>query len=214
MKTKLFIMILSFLLMPLALAKKPKNNIEESQEREMEMIRRLLGAEHFQQMDDRLEMLMKKFMQDSDTDDIDKFFDRSHFNKFLHDWNPHQGLDEGESHWMETPTERILILKLEQAKDSPIDIKIQNKMIQISGKNVLKSAQGTSISTFSKAQSVPEDVDANSAEIENKNGDIQIRFKKLVAGNTKTLKKIVPTPKKESTPDLRPLKKRADEEVI
>jgi HSP20 family molecular chaperone IbpA len=203
----LFVIILSFSTLAAA-NKKEQNEFDQMQEREMEMIRRLLGADHFKQMDERLEMLMKKFMQNSgNVDDIDKFFDRSHFDKFMQDWNPHQGLGDGESHWLETPTERILILKLQQSKDSPIDIKIQNNIINVSGKNVLKTAQGSSISTYSKSEGVPDDVDANSAEIENKNGDVQIRFKK------KGAQKIV-APKAKPAPDKRPIKKHADDEVI
>jgi HSP20 family molecular chaperone IbpA len=202
----LFVIILSFSTLAAA-NKKEQNEFDQMQEREMEMIRKLMGADHFKQMDERLEMLMKKFMQNNDNDDIDKFFDRSHFDKFMKDWNPHQSLGEGESHWLETPTERILILKLKQSKDSPIDIKIQNNMISVSGKSVLKSASGTSISSYSKSEGVPDDVDANSAEIENKNGDVQIRFKKKVAQKTAA-------PKSKPAPDLRPLKKHADDEVI
>jgi HSP20 family molecular chaperone IbpA len=203
-----FFILVNFSLQAETKKKTEQNEFDQIQEREMEMIRKLLGADHFKQMDERLEMLMKKFMHNNDNDDIDKFFDRSNFDKFMHDWNPHQGLDDGESHWMETPTERILILKLKQTKDSPINIKIQNNTISVSGKNTEKSAQGTSISSFSKSHSVPNDVDANSAEIENKNGDIQVRFKKL------TSVKKISEPKKNKSPDLRPLKKGADDEVI
>jgi HSP20 family molecular chaperone IbpA len=208
-----YLLIVVFILLNFSLQAETKKKIEISEfdqirEQEMEMIRKLIGADHFKQMDERLEMLMKKFMNSNDNDDIEKFFDRSHFDKFMQDWNPHQGLDEGETHWMETPTERILILKLKQTKDSPIDIKIQNNIINVSGKNIIKSGQGTSISSFSKSESVPTDVDANSAEIENKNGDIQVRFKKLTAA------KKMPGPKKKATPDLLPLKKGLDDEVI
>ncbi len=105
----------------------------------------------------------------------------------------------GESEWEESNTHRILKLKLTQMKDRPLDIKIQNGMIRIKGDAEIvtgpKNRQSKSIMKFERQFSLPQDVDQDNPEFENKNGEMLIRFKKVAGHNKKPLK-IEPRPKK------------------
>ncbi|GEM_PF-7090330 len=97
---------------------------------------------------------------------------------------------EEEFKWSETPTERILVVKVKSIKDGPLDIKIENGLISISRTIEREEEQSTpssgtvqksySTKSFSKSLSVPNDTDGERAIIENnKANEIVIRLPKL-----------------------------------
>lgn len=155
------------------LAQTPQETIEQFQkemEEERRAIFKMLGHDFDAFQNGDFEKLIQKFMERSQRD----FFKDENFNQFFKEWNPYGKMGSGESHWIETPKERILIIKIDEIKDTPIDIKINKGVIKVSAQ---KKTQGE-LYTFNQSYSVPNDTDPNSAVIENKNGEIQVRFTK------------------------------------
>ncbi|MEI8347456.1 MAG: hypothetical protein WCG27_08310 [Pseudomonadota bacterium] len=125
--------------------------------------------------------------------------------------------------WRETPQERILVLMAEQGPNNPIDLKIENGMVNVSCKMEIKeekeqqapapkggkksSAPGAvksqSLRQFSFQQnySIPDDVEESKAYIENKGKQgIWIRFPKKGAAPVKALPTSGPSPTPQITP--------------
>lgn len=166
-----------------------------------EMIKSLLNDSGFQNFDKRFEDLIKRFDQD-------------HFNLV-------PGMDEagviGEYDWRETATHQVFVLKVKQIKDKPLAIKIEKGQIKLKGdvesvevKNQ-KSSKSTSITKvhFERNFVIPDDVDQNSPEFENRAGELLIKFKKL--------KPTTAPPKinhKAPTEQPRPIAKDADDLTI
>ena len=161
---------------------KKLNAWKDQMELDRQKIRELLGVDMLGDVSKRFEELIKKFHGS----DMNSFFQDDNFSQFLDDWDPYEGLAQGSSHWMETPKERILIMKYKSQKDSPIDIKIEKGKIQIKGTSEEVSEMGgvksKSVSTFHQTYSIPSDVDAEKAIFENKNGEILIKFPKINPG--------------------------------
>ncbi len=158
------------------------NHLKDELAKNREKIRELLGVDMLGDVSKRFEELMEKFHGN----DMGSFFDDDNFNQFLDDWDPFVGLSQGSSHWMETPKERILILKYKAPKDSPVDIKIEKGKIQIRGSTEEVSESGgiksKSVSSFNQLYTIPSDVDGARATFENKNGEILIKFPKKNPG--------------------------------
>lgn len=157
-----------------------KNQIDKNRQ----AIRELLGVDMLGDVSKRFEQLMEKFGDQ----DMEKFFKDDHFDQFMDNWNPFEGLSDGHAHWMETPKERILIFKHKVPKNSPLDIKIQKGTIEIKGQSEstheIAGVKSKSISSFEQSYSIPDDVDASKASFENKEGEVLIKLPKKVAGKT------------------------------
>lgn len=176
-----------------------------------QVIRELLGVDMLGDVSKRFEQLMEKFGDE----DMEKFFKDDHFDRFMDNWNPFEGLSDGSSHWMETPKERILIFKHKVPKNAPLDIKIHKGRINIKGKSEtsheIAGVKSKSISSFEQSYSIPDDVDASKASFENKEGEVLIKLPKKIAGKTDfkklDLKKSSKTyqDEKKEDEDLKPL---------
>lgn len=156
--------------------------IEEVMKARDEMIKSLLNDSDFGDMDSRFEDLVKRFEKDS--------FSVPGMN---------EGAVVGEYDWRETSTHQILVLKIKQYKDKPLDIKIEKGQIKLKGdvESVLESGDKTKKSKhiskvhFERSFSIPDGVDQTNPEFENKGGEMLIKFKKLKASKAapvKTLK--------------------------
>lgn len=150
-----------------------ENQIKEVMKARDEMLKML--------MDDSTSGAFEKRMQD-----IAKQFEKSGFDAF----GDNEAAGVGEYDWVSTDTHKILKLKVKQVKDHPLDIKIEKGMIKIKGKVETTRGQGNQKSreqmSFENSFSLPTDVDQNSPEFENKEGEMLIKFKKLVASKEKT----------------------------
>ena len=146
-----------------------QRQIEEIMKVREEMIKSLLNDSAFQNFDNRFEDLVKKFQQES--------------------FGGMPGMDEGtvfgEYDWRETETQQILVLKVKQIKDRPLDIKIEKGQIKLKGDvesvevdHQKRRKQVTKVH-FERSFSIPEGVDQNNPEFETKDGELLIKFKKL-----------------------------------
>lgn len=173
--------------------------MEEIMKAREEMIKSLLNDSSFQNFDDRFEDMVKKFQQSAfgNYPDLDS------------------GAVVGEYDWRETATHKILVLKVKQIKDKPLDIKIEKGQIKLKGdvESVSEDkGQRKQISKvhFERSFSIPDGVDQNSPEFESVKGELHIKFKKL--NSTKT------TPKnkaKTKEDDGRvPVQKEEKDEII
>jgi len=148
-----------------------QHQMEELMKAQQEMMNSLLDDSGFQNFDKHFEDLVKKFEQ----------------NDFSSGQG--QGLDDegdvvGEYDWRETFTHQILVLKVKQVKNKPLDIKIEKGQIKLKGDvesvdlNNPKSKSFTKVH-FERSFSIPADVDQTTPEFENKAGELLIKFKKL-----------------------------------
>lgn len=134
-----------------------------------EMIRSLLDDSAFSNFDDHFNNLVKKFEHDS-------------FGVM-----PEQqmGAVVGEYDWRETETQQILVIKVKQIKDRPLDIKIEKGFVRLKGDveevQNYPSRKGKKISKvhFERSFSIPDGVDQTAPEFENKDGELLIKFRKL-----------------------------------
>lgn len=107
------------------------------------------------------------------------------------------------ANWSETDSTRTLTVKVQQIKDKPLDIKIQNGMITLKGQTQASMGNVKSVSNFQKSYSIPSDVDQSSPEFENTSEQILIKFKKLNPSKivkNKTIESTTKKPVKESRP--------------
>jgi len=145
------------------------------------IIEQFLSDEMFTDMHQQFEDMMKQF-DNGNADPFEQFFDEKTIEKLFGGGRGSKAfgmLGTGQSRWIETPKERILILKIESTKDNPIDFKIENSMITISGKISKDSNRGVSTHQFKRSFSIPEDCDPSAAKYENKDGEILIKFPKI-----------------------------------
>lgn len=167
---------------------KALNNWQQQLKKDRETIRQMLGVDMFTGFDQRFEKLLEDFYAKKDGD-IDKFFEDDQFDQFLDLWHPFDGMKNMDERWIETPQSRILVFKIpgnnkkqSDQQPPPVDIKIEKGLIHISGKTITETKFGNSVSTstssFQQVFQVPDDVDANKVEFENKNGEILIKFPK------------------------------------
>lgn len=141
-----------------------QRQIEEIMKAREEMFRMLLNDHSFDDFDKRFEQIMKNFNQ--------------HGGFGLHNFDDPI---VGEYDWVKTATHKILKIKVKQIKDKPLDIKIEKGMISLKGD--VESVQGEGANavrrrvSFQRAFSLPDDVDQNNPEFENKDGNLLIKFK-------------------------------------
>ena len=98
----------------------------------------------------------------------------------------------GEYDWLEDSVSRTLKIKVNQIKDQPLDIKIENQMIRFKGKveNLTESdkKKSRSVVMFERSFSLPQDIDTSNPEFVNKEGEILIKFRRLNDGEKNSLK--------------------------
>lgn len=154
----------------------------EQMEQDRALIQKYFKSDLFKQMDKEVEKVLKSF----DPGAFQKFFDDDNFDKMFDKAKPFKGLREGDSRWIETPKEKILILKMTMPEDAPFEIKIENDHIIVKGtiieKREQKTSQGTNFyetrRSVNKTFPVPRDVDADRAQFENKAGEVLIKLPK------------------------------------
>lgn len=132
-------------------------------------------------------------------DDVENFFQGQGLDHFLAESQLFKKLKSGTGKWIETPSEKILVLKLDVQKDTPVDIKIENEKVSISAvgsrnQNMTDMNGHQRIRQFeyqiNQTYNVPEDCNGNAAKFENKNGEIKIRFPKKQSSSVKEKKEI------------------------
>ncbi|MCO4794080.1 MAG: Hsp20 family protein [Bacteriovoracaceae bacterium] len=184
------------------------------------VIEKMLGGGLFKQFDKKLEDMLKQFdngLYQQFEKDMNKFFDDENFDQIFKNANPYQFMNAGEFKWIETPKERILILKSEFPKDAPLDIKIENGKVHLKGK-VMKQGtwmdngqviSGKRAVDFDRKISIPRDVHFDKASFDKKDGNIIIKFPKKYIQKAPLKKK-----KKSSGKKLKPLKRQEGERKI
>lgn len=160
-----------------------QKQIEEIMKAREEMLRALMDDSSMKDFESRMQEMMKRFAGPD--------FDLQGFESPI----------IGSYDWVVTDTYKILKLKVQQAKDHPLDIKIEQGMIKIKGDVVATQGTGknkvTKKTNFERSFSLPDDVDQTNPEFENKDGEMLIKFKRLNAAKAKTK---VENKVKESTP--------------
>lgn len=159
------------------------------------------------QMEEHVRKMMEE-MESSFSSGAFKLFNDETLNNLLRESGLFVELDHGQHQWLDSENERILVLKLDIQNNSPVDIKIENGQIRVQAKiereiiNETAHGQSRSVSVqqYSRVFLVPEDCDPDSVNIENKEGDILIKFTKVGQA--------------EKAPALRPLKKSEDDITI
>ena len=151
------------------------------------------------QFDDQMDKEMKRF---------EKFFDTHTFqglDKMLPQFgSPNPG---AEPFWRETPNERILVFKVETTNQGiPFNIKIKDGSITVTG-TVQKQQKSIDPTTGSSSFSsntyqfqhgpmiLPKDIDPEGVKIENKNGEVLIRFPKKKPASVSSPKQSRPLPR-------------------
>ncbi len=117
---------------------------------------------------------------------FENFFQSDDFFRGLRAQDPFGQMNTGQFEWVETPKERLLIAKIEQNEDSPINIEIKDGQISFKGEvrieRVSEGGQGQSrsvqVQRFNKSFSIPEDCDPEKVKFENEEGKIIVRFSK------------------------------------
>lgn len=138
------------------------------------------------------EEMLKSLLNDSAFDNFDKKFEDLIKNFDRGNFNPSMGGGDvvGEYDWRETNTHQVFVLKVKQIKDKPLDIKIEKGQIILKGDvesssvDPVKKTKRISKVHFERTFSIPDGVDQTSPEFENKNGELLIKFKKLMAKKT------------------------------
>lgn len=182
-------------------------------ERSVEQIlKEFFEGDSMRDMEEQVRKMMEE-MDSSFSGGALKLFDDETMNQLLRESGLFMELDHGQHEWIESELERILVLKLELQKDTPVDIKIENGQIRVQAKiekevvnqTAYGESRSISVQQYARVFIVPEDCDVNSVKIENKEGEILIKFKKLQASAPNPS----PTPKA-----LKPLKKDEDDLTI
>lgn len=194
-----------------------RDSLLEKIKRDREVIEKMLGGGLFKQFDKELEGLLKQFdngFYKQFEDDMNKFFEDDNFDKIFKSANPYQFMNVGEYKWIETPKERILILKQEIQEDSPLDIKIEKGIIKIKGKAMKlgswmengKIIQGKKAVDFEREIQIPSDVHQDKAQFDKKEGNILIKFPKKYVSDTKSSdphqRKLNPLKRQEGEPKI------------
>lgn len=152
-----------------------KRQIDEVMKARDEMLKSLMDDSFSGEFEKRMEDIMKRFGGIGPGFGQGNPFDQS------------DSLAIGSYNWEESPTEKILKIKVTQSKDQPLDIKIENGMISIKG--IAETLSGTGANkiksriNFQKSFSLPTDIDQTNPEFKNKDklGELWITFKKIMS---------------------------------
>ncbi|MFZ4712080.1 MAG: hypothetical protein ACOYL6_00075 [Bacteriovoracaceae bacterium] len=156
-----------------------------------------------------LKQMHEAFMDDDINPDnlLDKVFEKERKGTFS------LGATNGDlyqSHWEENKNERILAIK-PMNKNVPLDIKINNQMISIGAKEEKKEHGGGFSSSFMSSTSLPEDVDGNKAQIEQRGEEILVRLpRRGLSGDNKEKK----LPSKKVDDGMTPIKPNPEDITI
>lgn len=187
MKIIIFIILVFTNLLAFAQQGRPNRDevqkqIEEIMRHRDEMLKSLLNDDSFNDMEKRMQEMMKRFGADDFDFNAESFFG---------------GSVVGQYDWKEDEVYKILSLKVKQIKDQPLDIKIEKGQIKIKGEveesdanGNLKKGKKETKKVFSKIHferifSIPSGVDEKNPEFENRDGELLIKFKKLKKGMSK-----------------------------
>ncbi|MBH48078.1 MAG: hypothetical protein CME71_07890 [Halobacteriovorax sp.] len=157
--------------------------MREQMKESRRILQQFLSDDMFTDMRKQFEQMMDQ-VDGGSLDGFDSFFDDDAMMKLFggdRGTKAFGALGTGQSRWIETPKERILILKLEMSKDTPLDFKIEENKLTISGQVERKSNRGISKQSFTKIFQIPVDCDPSAAKFENKDGEVLIKFPKLVS---------------------------------
>jgi hypothetical protein len=195
----LFFSLLSFWHLPLS-AQEPRFDRSVEQ-----ILKEFFEGNSMKQMEEQVRKMMEE-MESSFSKGSLNLFDDDTLNQLLRESGLFVELDHGQHQWLDSETERILVLKLETQINTPVDIKIENGQIRVQAKiekevvteTVSGQSRSVTIQQYGRVFLVPEDCEADSVKIENKEGEILIKFKKLAS----------------KVPKLQPLKKSEDDLTI
>lgn len=149
-----------------------QKQIDEIMKARDEMLRMLMDDSAFENFDKRFEDMIKRF-------------DQGGMGGFGLGLEQFDDPIVGEYDWVRTDTHKILKLKVKQVKDKPLDIKIENGMIRLKGDVETTDGNSRRKISFQRAFTLPEDVDQNNPEFENKAGELLIKFKLKKAAKVK-----------------------------
>lgn len=142
-----------------------------------EMIKSLFDdSSSFQNMDRMFQDMIKRFDRESFGSDTSSIV--------------------GEYDWRETPKLMILVLKVKQIKNKPLDIKIEKGQIKLKGDvesiDTNKNNKRITKVHFERSFSIPDGVDETTPEFENNKGELLIKFKKLKTAEAPGTRKLLP----------------------
>lgn len=151
-------------------------------------------GDSFKLMQERMETLFEQMEEDMQK--YDSLLKDENLNNLLRGSGIFGQLDHGQHNWMETKDQRILVLKIEGQEDSPIEITVENGKVQVQGRvkteNIQETPRGTtksvSVREINKIYLIPDDCDPESVQIENKAGEILVKFSKIKGSDRKPLK--------------------------
>lgn len=197
--------------------KRFRRSLIDKLNQEKKLIEKLLGVDIYKQFDGQLEKLLEEF-DDGFHDNMQKIFEDDTFNPFFQGANQFQYGFGSLGTWSETDQEKIFTIEQDFPKDTPLDIKIENRQIKVKGiiekKFKRKGPHGDIAQvqkmTINKQVSIPHDVYWEKARFEQKDGKTRIAFPK------KNAMKPTQDSKPENSPpnNLKPLKKRKGETTI
>lgn len=160
-----------------------RTQMREQMRESRRILQQFLNDDMFTGLRQQFEQMMEQ-MESGSTDSFDRFFDDDVMERLFRGQQGRSAfgaLSMGQSRWIETPKDRTLILKLEAAKDNPIDFKIEGSRLTISGHMERRHPQGVTKQSFTRTFEIPSDCDPTQAKFENKDGEILIKFPKIVA---------------------------------
>lgn len=210
---KLFLIALVFFMASPPQAQEPR--FDRSVEK---ILKDFFEGHSMQEMEEQMRKMMEEMESSFSSGGLRLLEDES-LNQLLRDSGLFIELDHGQHEWIESEKERILVLKLETKKDTPIDIKIENGQIIVSAKiekEVVNQTQfgesrSVSVQHYNRVFLVPEDCDANSVNIENKGGEVLIKFAKRTPSSPKAAPERAPKKAPEAAPSEKsPLEKPED----
>jgi hypothetical protein len=97
--------------------------------KDRQLIQKYFKGDLFKQFDKEIQKVLKS----SDPGLFQNFFDDKNIDKLLKSSGLSGALDAGDFRWIETPKEKILILKINLKENAPFEIKIENNHIVIKG---------------------------------------------------------------------------------
>ncbi len=160
-----------------------RNQMREQMQESRRILQQFMNDDMFTGLRQQFERMMQQ-MEQGQMEDFEQFFDDKVFERLFRGGTGSAAFDSigrGQSRWVETPNERILVLKLEVAKDTPVDFKIEGSRLTINGHYEKRSPQGVVKQSFSRSFEIPNDCDPGLAKFENKDGEVIIKFPKIKA---------------------------------
>lgn len=160
-----------------------RTQMREQMRESRRILQQFLNDDMFTGLRQQFEQMMEQ-MESGSTDSFDQFFDDDVMERLFRGQqgrNAFGSLTTGQSRWIETPKDRTLVLKLEAAKNNPIDFKIEGSRLTISGHMERRHPQGVAKQSFTRTFEIPRDCDPTQAKFENKDGEILIKFPKIAA---------------------------------